>query len=176
MSACFSTSALAADDAATEAGRLLRILLLRLGTLFANSGGAFERDRCRLLLHGKSEMTNDTIQRERDWLHTPFTSLLAWWVPEAAIISGLFVPVPARTASWVIALTWMGTACILNALRCGRTHCRFTGPFYLAMIVPVLALSLLSYTVWSWLALGAFILLGAGIIWWRTERAWGKFS
>jgi hypothetical protein len=35
----------------------------------------------------------------------------------------------------------MGTACILNARRSGRTHCRFTGPYYLAMTAPVLVLA-----------------------------------
>jgi hypothetical protein len=31
-------------------------------------------------------------------------------------------------------------ACILNARRCGRTHCRYTGPYYLATIAPVFAI------------------------------------
>jgi hypothetical protein len=121
-------------------------------------------------------MTNDTVQRERDWLHTPLTSLLAWWVPEAAIIAGLFVPGPVRTAIWVIALAWMGTACIFNARRCGRTHCRFTGPFYLAMILPVLVLGFTSYSLFPWLVLCVLIIFGGKIIWWASERAWGKFS
>jgi len=41
----------------------------------------------------------------------------------------------------MVALAWIGTACALNAKRCGRTHCRYTGPFYLAMIAPVLVLA-----------------------------------
>jgi Ca2+/Na+ antiporter len=45
------------------------------------------------------------------------------------------------SAVWIIALIWMGSACILNARRCGRTHCRYTGPYYLVMIVPVLLLA-----------------------------------
>src|SRR5260370_17636091 len=82
-------------------------------------------------------MTNAPTQTSRDWLGNIHTSLLAWWVPKAAIIAGLFVPVPFRAVIWIIALIWMGTACILNARRCNRTHCRYTGPYYLAMIVPV---------------------------------------
>jgi hypothetical protein len=39
-------------DAAAEAGRLLRVLFLRLGAVPADSGGAFGRDRRRLVLHG----------------------------------------------------------------------------------------------------------------------------
>ena len=79
---------------------------------------------------------------------------------------------------WIIALVWMGTACILNSRRCGRTHCRYTGPYYLAMIAPVLVLasSAISVDFYAWLSLAALILGGSVIIWWATERAWGKFS
>jgi hypothetical protein len=103
---------------------------------------------------------------------------LAWWLPQAGILAGLFCAVPVRAAIWITALIWMGTACILNARRCGRTHCRYTGPYYLAAIVPVLvlALGILSVGFYGWLVLGVFILAGTKIIWWATERAWGKFS
>jgi hypothetical protein len=123
-------------------------------------------------------MANDIVHSSRDWLRSPHTSLLAWWIPQAAILAGLFAPVAVRTAIWIIALSWMGTACVLNAKRCGRTHCRFTGPYYLAMIIPVLALGLgvISLGLSAWVVLGVVIILGGKIIWWATERAWGKFS
>jgi hypothetical protein len=123
-------------------------------------------------------MADDIVHSSRDWLRSPHTSLLAWWSPQAAILAGLFAPVPVRTAVWIIALIWMGTACILNAKRCGRTHCRFTGPYYLAMIIPVLALGfgVISGGLYEWVVLGLVIILGGKIIWWTTERAWGKFS
>ena len=103
---------------------------------------------------------------------------MAWGVPNCAIIGGLFVTMPVRTTIWIIALLWMGAACLLNARHCGRTHCRFTGPFYLAMIVPVLVLGLgvVAASIYGWVALGASIIFGSKIIWWATERAWGKFS
>jgi hypothetical protein len=85
-------------------------------------------------------MTNDLVQSSRDWLRSRRTRLLAWKIPQAAIIAGLLVPEPLRTAVWIVALLWKGTACILNARRCGRTHCRYTGPYYLAMIVPTFVL------------------------------------
>jgi hypothetical protein len=123
-------------------------------------------------------MANDIVHSSRDWLRSPHTSLLAWWIPQAAILAGLFAPVAVRTAIWIIALSWMGTACVLNAKRCGRTHCRFTGPYYLAMIIPVLALGLggISLGLSAWVVLGVVIILGGKTIWWTTERAWGKFS
>jgi hypothetical protein len=123
-------------------------------------------------------MAIQTAQSSRDWLASPRTSLLAWWIPQAAIVGGLLAPVPARTALWVIVLIWMGTACILNSKRCGRTHCRYTGRYYLAMIVPVLVLGLdmVSAGFYAWLLMSVVILAGSKIIWWATERAWGKFS
>ena len=123
-------------------------------------------------------MANEIVQASRDWLSSPQTSALAWWIPKAAIIAGLFFPTPARATTWIIALLWMGTACILNSRRCGRTHCRYTGPYYLAMIVPVLALAsgVISVDFYAWLSLAALILGGSMIIWWATERAWGKLS
>jgi hypothetical protein len=104
--------------------------------------------------------------------------MLAWGLPHAALLLGLLVDVGIRTAVWLVALAWMGTACILNARRCGRTHCRFTGPYYLVMTVPVLAFGsgLVPAGLYAWIALGAVILLGGKILWWGTERAGGKFS
>jgi hypothetical protein len=118
------------------------------------------------------------VQSSSDWLRSPRTNLLAWWIPQAAMLAGLIVPVPVRTVIWIIALNWMGTACILNARRCGRTHCRYTGPYYLAMIAPVLVLAsgMASADLYGWLVLGTLILGGSKIIWWTTELAWGKFS
>ena len=114
----------------------------------------------------------------RDWLQSARSSALAWLIPVAGLFVGLFVPVPKRAAIWIIALAWMGVACILNARRCGRTHCRYTGPYFLAMIVPVLILcyDVVSFGTYGWFALGFVILLGGALVWWGTERAWGKFS
>jgi hypothetical protein len=105
-------------------------------------------------------------------------ALLAWWLPSVAIAAGLFAPIPARMVIWSIALAWMGIACLLNAQQCGRTHCRYTGPFYLAMIVPVavVGLGMAPLSPYGWVALGGFIFGGGYIIWRATERAWGKFS
>jgi len=123
-------------------------------------------------------MTGAPTQTTRDWLDSVHTSLLAWWMPKAAILAGLFAPVPARAVIWIVALIWMGAACILNARRCNRTHCRYTGPYYLAMIVPVIALGtgIVTVGLLGWISLGVLIVGGSGLIWWATERTWGKFS
>ena len=91
------------------------------------------------------------------------------------MLAALFLPAPVRSVIWMVALIWMGSACILNARQCGRTHCRYTGPYYLAMIIPVLVLvsSGVSANVYGWIVLGVVIFVGSKI---GTERAWGKFS
>src|SRR6266540_7131396 len=108
-------------------------------------------------------MANDIVQSPRDWLSSPRTNALAWWIPKAVIVAALFIPPPARTGMWIIALIWMGIACILNSRRCGRTHCRYTGPYYLAMIAPVLvfASNLVTVELFGWLVLGVLILGGS---------------
>lgn len=114
----------------------------------------------------------------RDWVSSLRPSLFAWWLPKSAILASLFAPVVPRTAVWVIALGWMGAACILNARRCNRTHCRYTGPYYFAMIAPVVALGagLVTVGILGWICLGVIIFGGSRIIWWTTERVWGRFS
>jgi hypothetical protein len=75
-------------------------------------------------------MMNVIAQPSADWAGNIRSWGLIWGLPRAVIIVGFFVDEPLRTVMWVISLGWMGTACLLNARRCGRTHCRFMGPYY----------------------------------------------
>jgi hypothetical protein len=158
---------------------LLRVLLLRLGAVSTDSGSTKRRSgRPVVFVLRLTAMSTPTMGTSRDWLSSKRTNLLAWWLPLAIMLAGLFVPESLRAASWMIALGWMGAACMLNARRCNRTHCRYTGPYYLAMIVPVMALGagLVTVGISGWVAFGLIILGVSGLIWWATERVWGKFS
>lgn len=117
-------------------------------------------------------------QSAKDWLGKAHTHIIAWWLPKGAIVATLFAPVAMRAAAWTTALIWMGAACILNARRCGRTHCRYTGPYYLAMTLPVLVLvsGKVPANFHGWLALALLIIWGGWIMRWATERAWGNYS
>src|SRR2546427_8307760 len=97
-------------------------------------------------------------------------------IPKAVIVAGLFIPPPARTGMWIVALVWMGTACILNSRRCGRTHCRYTGPYYLAMIAPVLVLAsgVIPIDFYGWLLLAVFFFCGSVVILVGPEKGGGK--
>src|SRR5262249_36866274 len=157
-------------DTAAEAGRLLRVLFLRLGSVPADPGRAVGGDGCggRLVLYRVAALANDGAQSSRDLVSSPPTSAPAWGTPDSVIGDALFVPPPARAGIWVIALVWMGTACILNSRRCARTHCRYTGPYYLVMIAPVLVLAsgVISTGFYTWLSLTVLILGGSMIVWW----------
>ena len=63
---------------------------------------------------------------------------LAWGLPIGALIVGAFFEPPAKPAIWGASLTHMGAACLINAARCGRVHCYFTGPFFLLAAVATL--------------------------------------
>ena len=75
--------------------------------------------------------------------------ILIWIVPIVVLgitagFGGFYAAV-----SWPPLLAFMGIACLVNAYRCGRRHCYFTGPYFL-----LLALLSLLYGL-GWLPLGS---------------------
>ena len=115
--------------------------------------------------------------KTRDLVASPFSFALHWGVPIFAMLAAIGVPHPVKTWIWGAALLWMGGACLWNARRCGRRHCYWTGPFFLAMTLPVLAhgYGVLSFGTDGWKWLGLTIGLGAVLITAMTERG-GKYS
>lgn len=75
-------------------------------------------------------------------------------------------------------LTWMGAACLANVRRCGLTHCRYTGPFFLGMAGLVLAhaAGIVPLGSQPWLTLGLLATGGNALIWWASERYLGTYS
>jgi len=110
-----------------------------------------------------------TRASNRDLLARPVISAFAWWLPQMGIVAALFAPTPLRTVVWTIALAWTGAACLVNAHRCGRTHCRYTGPFYLVLIVPTLVAGWTDAPTSVWITLTALILIGGKVIWWGAN-------
>jgi hypothetical protein len=66
-----------------------------------------------------------------------------------------------KTVFWTISLAFMGIVCLVNASRCGRVHCRFTGPFLILCAVTSLAYGLgilpLGSSGWKWIGAGTII-------------------
>ena len=114
---------------------------------------------------------------EKDWAGNWISLASLWGLPAAAMLIGALLDPLPRAIIWSAALVWMGGACIANARRCGRTHCRFTGPFYLVMaaLVVAYAAGALPIGEHGWTILGAAAIVGTAVLWWGSERIWGLF-
>jgi hypothetical protein len=112
-----------------------------------------------------------------DWSGNRRSYVLAWGVPTALLVLGIFLPAPIRTAVWAGSLIWMGAACIANAARCGRTHCYLTGPFFLAMaaVSALHGTGVISVGSQGWLWIGVAIAVGTAVLWIVLERLFGRF-
>ena len=120
-------------------------------------------------------MTEARAREADDWASSRRGGLVGWGLPVAAMIVGAVIE--AQAALWPPALIWMGVACLANARSCGRRHCFFTGPFFLAMAALALLVGLsivsLGEERWSWI--GGATLLGAVLLHYLPERRWGKY-
>jgi hypothetical protein len=80
-------------------------------------------------------------ERERRDLVRSTACLWIWGIPIALAIlnKGLqeadVVPSVVTGIGWVVVTWWIGAACFLNGLRCGRVHCRIDG-----IVLPLLGL------------------------------------
>ncbi len=74
-------------------------------------------------------------QTAKDMVRQPLPFSLAWGIPIAILVSMNFTRgvLPDAAIILIIAGTflWMGSACVLNARRCGRLHCFISGPIFL---------------------------------------------
>lgn len=55
---------------------------------------------------------------------------IVWYLPIVLLVVGLNWD-RGRAWLWIPAFVVMGAGCLVNAARCGRTHCYFTGPLFL---------------------------------------------
>lgn len=117
--------------------------------------------------------------KSRDILTSPWLACALFCVPAIAIAvtTGPKFSDGWRTAVWTAALVIMGTACLANAVRCGRVHCYLTGPFFLLMALVTLlyGLKLLHLGTNGWNRMGLTILLGAAALCCLPEMFIGKY-
>jgi hypothetical protein len=69
--------------------------------------------------------------QQSDVLCSGTKMFLFWCLPSVAFALGFFVSPGLKTILWTLSLGFMGALCLLNASRCGRIHCYFTGPFFI---------------------------------------------
>ena len=115
----------------------------------------------------------DAGDRSGNWR----TLLMLWGFPGLAMLGALGLDPTPRAVVWTVMLSVMGLACIVNSRRCGRTHCRFTGPFLIVMAILVIgfAIGWLPLGRFGWPILGATSFAGFFALWWGSERIWGLF-
>ena len=115
----------------------------------------------------------------RDMLSNPLLAFALFCLPAIAIVATGHYLVGGgwRTAVWTAALSIMGTACLANAVRCGRVHCYVTGPFLLAMAVVTLlyGLGVLPLGKNGWNAICLTLLVGAIALSCLPEMLFGKY-
>lgn len=115
----------------------------------------------------------------RDWVQNADAMFLLWGLPATIML----LTVCCTGGGWVITITWtlalvvMGGACLINARRCGRRHCYFTGPFFLFMALTSFAygVSWLPLGAHGWLYIGAVTLIGGGLLFVAPEWLWGRY-
>ena len=101
---------------------------------------------------------------------------LVYGVPSIAmqLVGNLSNSEPAVAVTWTAGFTVMGTACLANALHCGRVHCWFTGPwFLLAAVVTVLRYVGLVGIGWPTIINAG--LGGSLLLYFVSEQVWGKY-
>src|SRR5262245_1960561 len=115
--------------------------------------------------------------RTRDWASGWRTLMSVWGLPAIILFAAAWLEPTLRALVWTAMLIWMGCACLANARRCGRTHCRFTGPFFLVMAASVVAYAFsgLPLGPYGWAVLGGVTVIGNLLIWWGSERLLGMF-
>jgi hypothetical protein len=105
-----------------------------------------------------SSNASNSSDAERDLLCRGLSGFLLWCVPWVAFALGFGASAWLKTILWPMSLTVMGTACLLNASRCGRVHCRFTGPFFILCAIISLGYGLgllpLGPSGWKWIGVG----------------------
>lgn len=115
-----------------------------------------------------ASQTDDWAARNASWM-------IGWGVPAIALAAAAFSDLEMLV--WAPMLTWMGIACLINARRCGRMHCHFTGPFFLLMALLSLlyGTETLSLGEHGWAILGAAIAIGWLALHLVPERLWGRY-
>lgn len=123
--------------------------------------------------------SDESPSESRDILSDRLTTAIVYWLPILAlVVSGaLRIGNGWQVAIWVIALTTMGVGCLVNAFRCGRVHCYFTGPFFLIMALLSLlyGLRVAPLGPHGWSTIGLSVLAGGLLLYFVPEALAGRY-
>ena len=123
-------------------------------------------------------MSRGVQRQDRDLLGTRWALWLLWIGPWALVVGTVDTSDIMHTIVWSLSFTVGGAACLVNAIRCGRLHCFYTGPVYLAAALASLLYGLhmlpLGRHGWMWIidAAGAATLITC----FGLEPLFGKYK
>jgi hypothetical protein len=117
--------------------------------------------------------------RRSDLLSRRVFVFLVYVVPVAALVLAgqLHVGATWLTVIWSASLLIMGSGCIANAARCGRTHCYLTGPFFVLMALATVlyGFGILPLGSNGWDLIGLTTLIGGAVLGCLPEMLYGKY-
>ena len=118
--------------------------------------------------------------RQNDLLGSRW-ALLLWWGPWVLIVIGGLSAISGnttRTVLWTVGFAVAGAACLVNAHRCGRRHCFYTGPLYLLAALASLLYGLgvlpLGVNGWGWIV--GIAVIGSLFFCCGLEALLGKYA
>ncbi|MEO1169827.1 MAG: hypothetical protein AAFW97_14055 [Pseudomonadota bacterium] len=123
----------------------------------------------------------EVAQKQLDRARKPIPFLINWGIPILVLVSVNFVQGfwPISIVLWMIigSFTWMGIGCVINAARCGRLHCYFSGPIFL---IGALAIFLVGFGLVDLGSIGVSLISNATIVLalstFILEWVWGAYG
>ncbi|MFQ5564378.1 MAG: hypothetical protein ACE5FO_12510 [Parvularculaceae bacterium] len=118
------------------------------------------------------------MSENRDLASRPVPFFVGWGLPIVIAASTNFIamPVPVLTLIWIGAFVWMGLGCLINARRCHRRHCYYSGP---VLLLGAVAVALVGFRVVSLGPDGFMIAVwgtfGLVALTFVPELIWGKY-
>lgn len=157
------------SGASAQGGGLLRILFPWVRSVPSRPGQPI------VLQHAEQPMTDEAGFRNgrADWARG-VRGCLTWGIPIALL---LVSPERYFFIVWPTILTFMGVMCLLNAHRCGRIHCYFTGPFFLVLagVGLLYGIGVLPLGARGWSKLSLAFLIGSVALLYVPERTLGRY-
>ncbi len=125
-------------------------------------------------------MTDVALKASRDFVRDRRMSFLLWRLPALVMVVIAFPDIgsEAKGIVWALCLSVFSFGCVSNAMRCGRLHCYFTGPFFLVMAVASLlhGFGVFSLGSLGWLWIGLVTLFGGIGLTVVPEKIWGQYA
>lgn len=124
-------------------------------------------------------MRLNTTVHPRDIFGNPPLVILIFWIPILSMAATGYTHVGdmARTAVWTASCLIMSVACLINAMRCGRLHCYWTGPFFLVGAIASLlyGLGIVPLGASGWGIIGYTLLAGIVLLTYVPEHFLGRY-